>query len=242
MIKIYDQVPQVYSNASRDFQYISWLFNVVLNYSKHNVDSLKGLPSDTTDPRITELLALTLGFKVKRKYDQKQLAALVSILPRILKAKGTTKALELAGNALITAAEVPGEFSCTTDGATLEAYLPAALTDTTLFMDLLPYIMPAGMTCKLVRKTKITTGQLTEVSYGDSARIIWHHDKTLAGLFDPTISNTDKNYAHANFIPVTDSTGEPIRDEYGNIAEYTTNIGLMDNSIIPTLSTDTHDQ
>lgn len=242
MIKIYDQVPQVYSNASRDFQYLGWLFNVVLNYSKHNVDSLKGLPSDTTDPRITELLAMTLGFKVKRKYDQKQLAALVSILPRILKVKGTKKALELAGNALINAAEIPGEFSCTANGATLEAYLPAALTDTSLFMDLLPYIMPAGMTCKIVRKTKVSTGQITKVYYDDSTRIQWHHDKTLAGLFNPTAGNTDKNYAHANFIPVTDSTGEIVLDTDGNIAEYTTNIGLMDNNIIPTLSTDTHDQ
>lgn len=241
MIKLYDQVPQVYLNASRDFQYMSWLVNVVLNYSKHNVDSLKKLPSDTTDPRITELLALTLGFKIKRHYDQKQLAALVGILPRILKCKGTMKALYLAGNALLTAAGVPGEFSCEIVGASVEAVLPAELSDTTLFMDLLPYILPAGMTCKVVRKTKIKTGRITELYYDDTARAVWHHDKTLSAMFDPTEKDTSDGFTFANFLPVLDSDGKPVLDE-NQEQQFTTQIGLMDNNIIPTLSTDAHDE
>ena len=237
VIKIYDQVPQVYSNASRDFQYISWLYNIVLNYVKHNVDGLRKLPSDVTDPRITELLALTLGFKIKRKYDQKQLAALVSILPSILKCKGTKKALDLTGNALLMASGVVGEFSSTIQGASLEAFLPAELVDATLFMDLLPYILPAGMTCRVTRKTKVTAGRITELYYDDKISASWHYDRDLAVLFDADANNAKAGPSYSNSVPVLDAAGNPVT----NVDETTRlNAGLLDNSVMPILGTDTH--
>ena len=76
MIKFANQVPSVYPSASRDFQYLGWLIDIVLNSVKHNVDDLYDLPNNQADIKLTELLALTLGFKVKRNYDQKQLSAL----------------------------------------------------------------------------------------------------------------------------------------------------------------------
>ena len=88
MIKFKNLVPSVYPNASRDFQYLCWLIDIVLNSVKHTVDDLYDLPNSKADPKLTELLAMTLGFKVKRNYDQDQLRALVAALPRILKYKG----------------------------------------------------------------------------------------------------------------------------------------------------------
>ena len=70
MIKFREQVPSVYTNASRDFQYLSWLIDVVLNSVKHNVDTIYDLPNVKHDAKLSELLAMTLGFKVKRNYDQ----------------------------------------------------------------------------------------------------------------------------------------------------------------------------
>ena len=84
MINIFNQVPTVYTSMSRDFQYMCWLINIVLNSVKHNVDGLYELPNTKTDTRLAELLAMTLGFKIRRRYNQEQLAALVSIFPQLL--------------------------------------------------------------------------------------------------------------------------------------------------------------
>lgn len=154
MINFYNQVPTIYTSASRDFQYMSWLINIVLNSVKHNVDDMYNLPDIGGDPKLTELLALTLGFKVKRNYDKKQLAALVSVLPYLLKYKGTTQAIMTAAEALITATGSLGTTDVDIKGTEVEVTLPNDLTDITLFLDILDYILPAGMTCHIKRKTE----------------------------------------------------------------------------------------
>jgi hypothetical protein len=230
MINFYNQVPSVYPNLSRDFQYLSWLINIVLNSVKHNVDGLYDLPNVKGDTRLAELLAMTLGFKVKRVYDQKQLAALVSIIPNILKYKGTKTAVILAGKALINAAGATGDFDCELKNGVLEVNLPKELIDVTLFMDLLPYILPAGTTCHITRKTVHETHYETDVYYyGDSIADV-HEDFSwdesaqesvgLTGLF-----NVDNPNAKPNFAFYKEGIGgTPVL-----------NAGLLDNTIIPVL-------
>jgi hypothetical protein len=160
MINIKNQVPSIYYDASRDFQILGHLYEVVLNYVKTNADMLYLLPNGIEeDTRATELLATTLGFKLRRNYDKEQLAALVSIFPQLLKAKGTIAAINLVGNALVKASGVPGEFL--TDAEELEKNhiltikIPIELSDITLFIDLLPYILPFGIRVSIVRSTVI---------------------------------------------------------------------------------------
>lgn len=230
MIKMYDQVPQVYSRVSRDFQYMSWLINIMLNYVKHNVDDMRNLPLDTQNTKLTELLALTLGFKVKRKYDQKQLAALVSILPRLLKCKGTKKAIDMAGEALLTASGKTGTFRSSINKGVLEAVMPKGSVDTTLFMDLLPYILPAGITCRIVNKTEIVEGLVTDFTFADRAEAIWAHDNELSKLHDlatPVKLNT-------NILMVENERPEGPEDTEKPVP----NVGLVGNNILPLLATD----
>lgn len=160
MIKIKNQIPSIYYDASRDFQVLGHLYEVVLNYIKTNADMLYLLPNGIdADTRSTELLATTLGFRLRRNYDKEQLAALVSIFPRLLKIKGTVKAIELAGNALVKASGVPGNFTCDTSemkNHELIIKIPIELSDITLFMDLLPYILPFGVRVSIERSTAIT--------------------------------------------------------------------------------------
>ena len=156
MIKIKDQVPSIYYDASRDFQVLGHLYEVVLNYIKTNADMLYLLPNGIeADTRSTELLATTLGFRLRRNYDKEQLAALVSIFPRLLKIKGTKGAVDLAGNALVKASGVPGTFISELDGNVLTVKIPIELSDITLFMDLLPYILPFGIRVSVIRSTTI---------------------------------------------------------------------------------------
>jgi hypothetical protein len=156
MINVKNQIPNIYYDASRDFQVLGRLYEVVLNYVKTNADMLYLLPNGIEeDTRATELLATTLGFKLRRNYDKAQLAALVSIFPQLLKAKGTLKAINLAGNALVKASGVPGEFSTELVDNVLTIKVPIELSDITLFVDLLPYILPFGIRVAIARNTTV---------------------------------------------------------------------------------------
>lgn len=235
MIDFYKQVPSVYTNTSRDFQYLSWLINIVLNSVKHNVDTLYELPNVKANPALVEILALTLGFKVKRNYDQKQLVALVSIIPSILKYKGTKEAVTLVGEALINASGTEGDFDCAVNNNLLEITLPKALIDVSLFIDLLPYILPAGMTYRIIRKNQIQERYSTDFSYYDIPKADWKPDLVwdenertatgLASLFD---------------IPKNDN-GDVLIDtpEFANYKNTTDgvalNVDLLDNTVIPVL-------
>lgn len=229
MINFYNQVPSIYPNASRDFQYLSWLINIVLNSVKHNVDDIYRLPKVSVDSKLSELLALTLGFKVKRNYDQKQLAALAAILPSILRYKGTIKAVEMAAEALITASGALGTTDYEVVDSQLIVTIPKDTTiDTTLFLDLLDYILPAGMTCRVIKEDRIEESLDTiEVRYRDTAQVrifedlAWTSDNRstgLSGLFDTESETT-------NFT--TNFTG------YGEIFDL--NAGLLDNTVIPVI-------
>lgn len=227
MIKFYEQVPSIYSNASRDFQYLCWLIDIVLNSVKHNVDGLYELPNTTADTKLTELLAMTLGFKVKRNYDQKQLAALVAVLPRILKHKGTKTAIEMAGKALIATSGAVGSITVEVSKGELSVKLPKNLVDVSLFTDLLPYILPAGMACKVIRTDVVDRSYETRFNYNDTA---------IAATV-PDFDWDGKNYTGlSNMFGIP---GEPIFANFKNYDNTSTpipNIGLLDNSIIPMLA------
>lgn len=222
MIKFSNQVPSVYSSASRDFQYLGWLIDIVLNSVKHNVDDIYNLPDNKVDPKLTELLAMTLGFKVKRNYDQNQLRALVAALPKILKYKGTKTAIDMAGNALISASGASGDFYSEIskeDHGELEVTFPVNLVDISLFIDLLPYILPAGMTCHIIRKNQERRTHETKFSFYEEtplANLV--SDMDLARSFD--IDAIDYSYSSANYLN-------------SNIA--LPNIGLLENTVIPVL-------
>lgn len=229
MIKMYEQVPQVYSSASRDFQYLSWLFNLVLNYSKHNSEMIYSLPVDTLDSKFAELLAITLGFKIRRNYDKDQLAALANIMPSIFKYKGTITAIVLAGRALLKTAGSNISFdedSVSIEDEVLSILLPKDLVDTTLFMDLLPYIAPAGITCKIIRKARESFSlPPIQVRFKSKAITSVWLDRDIARLF-----NTDKDRSS---IKYTNMELAAIGD---NIKDHNT-IGILDTSIIPSLVT-----
>ena len=170
LIKFQDLTPEVYYKRSRDFQYIGRLFDLVLNNAKMNTDIISSLPlNPDMDPRLLDLLALTLGFKSKHEYNTKQLAALCSIFPFVLRNKGSKLAIETACNALLNAEGITKEASIEVSNQTVSIFLPSELSDLNLLKDLLNYILPAGMSCSIVREaTLVPPSSTTLVSYNDS--------------------------------------------------------------------------
>lgn len=174
IIKFQDLTPEVYYKKSRDFQFIGRLFDIALNNSKMNVDAISALPIDTSmDSKLLDLLALTLGFKSKHEYNIKQLAAICSILPTILRKKGSIDAIRITCNALLNAEGITNRATVEVQGTTLAISIPPELSDLNLLKDLLTYILPAGMSCSITQETLITVDSaITKI--GHNSTIVYY--------------------------------------------------------------------
>ena len=192
LIKFQDLTPEVYYKRSRDFQYIGRLFDLVLNNAKMNTDIISSLPlNPDMDPRLLDLLALTLGFKSKHEYNTKQLAALCSIFPFVLRNKGSKLAIETACNALLNAEGITKEASIEVSNQTVSIFLPSELSDLNLLKDLLNYILPAGMSCSLVQEaTLVPPSSTTSVGYNDYVVNYTDTSKESKDLWDEVTSKS----------------------------------------------------
>ena len=165
MIRLQDLVPNVYYEKSRDFQFIGRLFDIVLNSVKTNSDTLYNLPSGKNkDERLLNLLAFTLGFQPKHHYNSKQLEAICSVLPLVIKNKGSLNAIIIATNAILHAEGLTQSLSYSiTPRESITLYLPTQLSDLTLLSDLMNYILPAGLYRNFVKEISKATNVETKI-------------------------------------------------------------------------------
>ena len=173
MIKLQNLTPQIYYNQSRDFQFIGRLYDIVLNSVKTNADNLYKLPiGKNMDEKLLNLLAFTLGFQSKHHYSSKQLLAICSVLPTVLKNKGSLNAIIIAVNSILYAEGIKQALDYSFENNNLTLYLSQDLSDLTLLKDLLTYILPAGISCKMIKEiqevkkieTVLTTSSTIEYS------------------------------------------------------------------------------
>lgn len=196
-IELQTLTPSVYYAQSRDFQYIGRLFDVVLNSVKMNADMLYNLPfSDNADAKLTDLIALTLGLKLKHKYPAKQLTAICSCFSEILRNKGSLYAVELAVNALLNAEGLTQEYRCQVSDANdqLNIYVPYQLSDVTLLRDILDYILPAGMKCNIGILNFTVNSANTKSTISSSYR--YEHEPE----YNHNLADNDDSYITANIF------------------------------------------
>lgn len=172
MIKLQNLTPEVYYKASRDFQLLGRLFDLVLNAVKTDTDLLYNLPLSTnSDEKLLELLAFTLGFKPKHQYNAKNLKAVCSVFSEILKNKGSIKAIKIACEALFNSMDISQQldydFTPGKDNTELNLYIAQEFGDITLLNDLLSYILPAGMSCNIIREFHLLSDSNTTIGFTD---------------------------------------------------------------------------
>ena len=165
MIKLQELTPSVYYEQSRDFQFIGRLYDIVLNYVKTNADNLYTLPiGKNMDEKLLNLLAFTLGFQSKHHYNSKQLEAICSVLPLVIKNKGSLNAIIIATNAILHAEGLTQSLSYSiVPRESITLYLPTQLSDLTLLSDLMNYILPAGLYCNFVKEISKATNVETKI-------------------------------------------------------------------------------
>lgn len=183
MIKIQDSVPSVYYDSSRDFQLIGHLFDIVLNAVKTDADMIFNLPfSVNSDDQLLDLMTFTFGLRLdKAKYTTQQLRSVCSIAPKLMRAKGSRYAIELLCTALLraegsgyaTAEGISNSFSVelAADAPRIDIYLSRTAACKDILMEILPYILPAGMTYTIKQSGLDSKAIITEhVALKDQVR------------------------------------------------------------------------
>ncbi len=167
MIKTQNLTPEIYYQRSRDFQLFGRLFDVAVNSVKASADMIYTLDNMSfTGTKLVGLLATTLGFKQKHEYSIAQLKAVCSILPTILKKKGTLEAITMVCTAILKAEGLTDKFEFFKDENDPLHYilLLPQLQNITLLIDLLSYIWPAGATITITESGSILKQEPTTVS------------------------------------------------------------------------------
>jgi hypothetical protein len=211
MIKLKNYTPAIYYKDSRDFQLLGRLFDVVLNSVKTEADILYNIPlSDNSNDKLLDLMALTLGFKANKQYSSKQLRAICSVFPEIIKNKGSIKALQIACNALFnangSAHTLDYNFTDNNSKTELNIYIPQEFGDISIISNLLSYVLPAGMTCNVIRELRYKAASMTEIDIdttfklydqGDvpatyNSKQIFYYDNTATKIPQLSSETTDR--------------------------------------------------
>ena len=229
MIRLQDLTPSVYYTKSRDFQFIGRLYDLVLNYVKTNADNIYTLPiHDNMNEQLLNLLAFTLGFQSRHNYNGTQLYAICSVLPLILKNKGSLNAIIIAVNALLHAEGIKQALDYSIDnGKSITLYLPQQLTDLNLLRDLLVYILPAGISCSMIKEIQEISKIKTEISTSDT--VIY------------TVENSYDVDSQQILQPINRQTGKPTAETDRYFSHPSTNLGVIQNISMPEVSSEEDD-
>ena len=188
MIKLQELTPSVYYEQSRDFQLIGRLYDIVLNYVKTNADNLYTLPiGKNMHEKLLNLLAFTLGFQSKHHYNSKQLLAICSVLPLILKHKGSLNAILIAVNSILYAEGINQALDYEFKDNNLVLYLSPDLSDLTLLKDIMIYILPAGIGCDMIKEIQSVNKIETILTTKDEVTVY----KDIASKFNKILDVRD---------------------------------------------------
>lgn len=218
MIKLQNYTPAIYYKDSRDFQLLGRLFDLVLNSIKTEADLLYNLPlSNNSDEKLLELLALTLGFKPKHQYNAKQLKAVCSVFAEILRNKGSIKAIKIACEALFNSMDISQaldyDFTTGKDKTELNLYIAQDFGDITILNDLLSYVLPAGMSCNIIREFHILTESNTNISITDTVTPYKINTAETSKIIKIIEDKEDKDFTNITNANISTKAGYSVNSE-----------------------------
>lgn len=159
MILLEDNVPQVYVEESRDFQYILKIYNTIFNMLKYETDTLQYITdTDQIESSLLPLLKSKIGFFTDYPINDKMLRGILSGFPLMVKNKGSLESIQQALNIFLKVLNIRtqivlkavGEDAQLVDGViqvdshTILIAIQSAVQSIYILEELFRYIMPAG--------------------------------------------------------------------------------------------------
>lgn len=215
-MKVENLIPEVYYKESRDFAYIGRLAEIIFNYMKTGADCISSsIYSQNASSLIVSLMSETLGFELKHVYSDKDLMLISTAFASILKIKGVLASCDLLVRLIVNGQglEVAQNESCALndEGCELIITVPSRLSDLSLLTDVFDYILPVGMTYKIIKADRFDPALRTSIigytTSDSSARSVKDVDLGAVRIKDASVDSDGDNRHLLNFytgVVVTD--------------------------------------
>lgn len=151
MFRLQENVPEIYTKASRDFQLFCRTYDILTNAIRYSIKSTDYLlnPLMISD-KMLPLLATRVGFFPKSDYNTYALRLIISAFPYMMKYKGSKKGIEIALYTILKAEEnyknsiVRVINDKENNRYEIHIYTEKAIINENLLRDVLSYILPIG--------------------------------------------------------------------------------------------------
>lgn len=163
LLRLQDNVPEVYVNDSRDFQLISRIYDCINNGVKFDIESLKYL-SDTKHCKSSylDLLKCRQGFSESKDIDSETLRTILEGFPYIIRNKGNMTGIKEVINVFSKVLHI--HLSLSAEVVNYPDYvvkvkvlgnpsLAPLVSSIHILEDLMKYILPAGYQLEFVFET-----------------------------------------------------------------------------------------
>ena len=166
MFLVENNVPEVYTQESRDFQLFCKLYDLVFQSSRYSIDSLQRLTdTNSCNNTVLQLFGTKIGlFEELTNVPDRVQRMILSAFPHIIRAKGSFKGLQLVANLftritrdIVTVS--PDE----EDLNKVYVNFSTALRYMSVFTTLIEYIRPAGCILEYRRSVPLTDSDSIDV-------------------------------------------------------------------------------
>lgn len=204
--RLAENVPEVYTNTSRDFQMMCNLFDAMNMGVKYDIDTIPTV-TDTRFMRdsLLPLLKTTFGFNTNLEIPTEVLRIILISYPYFIKYKGCLRGIQEAALAFLKSQNIKGDVSVEVFNAStiedrysdrsdsIETYivklnLESAVVNIDILDEVFKYILPTGYLVRYVFDVR-PSGLTTDIQYSDSV-ISKHSDLSINSVEQGTPSNT----------------------------------------------------
>lgn len=174
-IRLQENVPEVYINASRDFQLLCRLYDCMINSVKFSIDGvLRVIDTLLCSNALLSLLQTKLGFFTEKDFSYDEIRYVLRAFPDIIKYKGSKRGIlqavyvfcKLKHIQTIPNIEIINKQN-DKPIYQINIILYATPQDTTLLSEIFRYILPTGYTVRYSWRTKEATRVYETYSFND---------------------------------------------------------------------------
>ena len=170
MFRLQENVPEIYTKASRDFQLFCRTYDILTNAIRYSIKSTDYLldPLLASD-RILPLLATRVGFFPKSEYNTHALRLIISVFPYMMKYKGSKKGIKIALDTILKAEKNYGNsiIYIHKNLSEISIYTQYSIKNEILLRDVLSYILPIGYELTIGTYKSLDVPDTTQVSITD---------------------------------------------------------------------------
>lgn len=147
MIRLQENVPEIYVKESRDFQLFCRIYDLMNNTTRYSIESTINLldPLKCSD-RILPLLCTRVGFFPKSEYNTLAFRNIINAFSYILKYKGSKQGIQMALNVILKAENNYDKSNIEIDSknSVIKVLTKRSIQNEALLRDVLSYVIPIG--------------------------------------------------------------------------------------------------